>query len=114
MFSIIFFAFLCLFYLLFASKIWECSSLLGAAQMLFEIATTKYNIKSFIDAGSFLGPFCFSLFMIIVVFICMSMFLSIIADNFRRIRKRIPKHNDELFSFMWDKFQRMTRERKGI
>ncbi len=114
MFSIVFFAFLCLFYLLFVSKMWACSSLLGAAQMLFEIATTKYNIRNFIDAAPFLGPFCFSLFMIVVVFICMSMFLSIIADNFRRVRENMPKHNDEIFSLMWEKFQRRTGKRKRI
>jgi hypothetical protein len=114
MFSIVFFAFLCLFYLLFVSKMWACSSLLGAAQMLFEMATTRYDIGSFIDAAPFLGPFCFSLFMILVVFICMSMFLSIIADNFRRVRKNMSKHNDEIVSFMWNKFQRRTGERKRI
>jgi ABC-type multidrug transport system fused ATPase/permease subunit len=112
MFSIVFFAFLCLFYLLFISKMWACSSLLGTAQMLFEMATTRYNIRSFIDAEPFLGPFCFSFFMILVVFICMSMFLSIIADNFRRVRKNMSKHNDEIFSFMWNKFQRRTGWKK--
>jgi len=112
MFLILFFSFVCLFYLLFISKMWACSSLLGTAQMLFEMATTRYNIRSFIDAEPFLGPFCFSFFMILVVFICMSMFLSIIADNFRRVRKNMPKNNDEIFSFMWNKFQRRTGWKK--
>jgi len=70
MFSIIYFAFLCLFfYLLFASKIWTCSNLLQTVQMLFEMTSLRFNTSELTGAASFLGPFCFSLFILLVVFI---------------------------------------------
>ncbi|CAF0788844.1 unnamed protein product [Adineta steineri] len=105
MFSIVYMAFVCLFYLLFVSKLESCSSLLASAQMLFEMTLMKFNSYEISEAASFLGPFCFSLFIFIVVFICMSMFLTIIADNFRCARKNINNDKQEIFSFMLERFQ---------
>ncbi|CAF4112645.1 unnamed protein product, partial [Adineta steineri] len=82
MFSIVFMAFLSLFYLLFTSSIQSCSSLLSTAQMLFEITLMSFDATDFTGADPFLGPFCFSIFIIIVVFICLSMFISILNDGF--------------------------------
>ncbi|CAF3897839.1 unnamed protein product [Rotaria sordida] len=103
MFSTILMSFLCLFYLLFVSKISSCSSLLNTAQMLFEMTLLKFNAKELTGAAAFLGPFSFSLFIILVVFICMSMFLSIINDNFRLAREN-QNNDDEMFSFIVRKF----------
>ena len=109
MFSIVFFAFLCLFYFLFNSHLESCSSLLHTAQMLFEMTLMKFDAHELIDAAAFLGPFSFSLFIVLVVFICMSMFLSIINEGFRQAREDINRRNDdEILSFMLDKFLRWT------
>ena len=109
MFSIVFFAFLCLFYLLFNSHLWSCSSLLHTAQMLFEMSLMKFDAHQLIDAAAFLGPFSFTLFILLVVFVCMSMFLSIINEGFRQAREDLNRCNDEkIFSFMLDKFLRWT------
>ena len=108
MFSIVFVAFLCLFYLLFVSKISTCASLLHTAQMLFEMTLLKFDASELTGAASFLGPLCFSLFIFLVVFICLSMFISIINDSFRRARENMNNDNQEIFSFMLNKFQRWT------
>ncbi|CAF4191402.1 unnamed protein product, partial [Adineta steineri] len=108
MFSIIFIAFLSLFYLLFSGKISSCSSLLDTARMLFEITLMKFDAHELIEASAFLGPFCFSLFIILVIFICMSMFVSIINDSFRLARENVDPHNQQIFSFILKKFQRWT------
>ncbi|CAF1415456.1 unnamed protein product [Adineta steineri] len=108
MFSIIFIAFLSLFYLLFSGKISSCSSLLDTARMLFEITLMKFDAHELIEASAFLGPFCFSLFVILVIFICMSMFVSIINDSFRLARENVDPNNQQIFSFMLKKFQRWT------
>jgi hypothetical protein len=60
MFSIVFFAFVCLFYLLFVSKLSTCSNVINTAEMLFAMAPTKYNVHDLVDAYPSLGPFCFS------------------------------------------------------
>ncbi len=107
MFSIVFMAFICLFYLLFISQISTCASFSQTAEMLFEMTLMKFDTSELIEASAFLGPFCFSLFIFLVVFVCMSMFLSIINESFRRARENV-NDNQEIFSFMWNKFQRWT------
>ncbi len=106
MFSIVFMAFVILFYLLFVSKINSCADLLGAVQMLFQMTVMKYSTREFIGADATLGPLCFSIFILIVVFICLSMFLSIINRNFRRVLKN--RRESEMLSFMLQRFLRWT------
>ncbi|CAF1184626.1 unnamed protein product [Adineta ricciae] len=112
MFAIMFMSFLCLFYLLFMSQLPECASLLGTAQMLFEMTLMKFDAHDLSEAAAFLGPFCFSLFIVFVVFICISMFLSIVVDNFRRVRATLDDQSDGIFSFMLERFQRWTGWKK--
>ncbi|CAF1184610.1 unnamed protein product [Adineta ricciae] len=112
MFAIMFMSFLCLFYLLFMSQLPECASLLGTAQMLFEMTLMKFDTHDLSEAAAFLGPFCFSLFIVFVVFICISMFLSIVADNFRRVRATLDDKSDGIFSFMFERFHRWTGWKK--
>ncbi|UJR18699.1 hypothetical protein I4U23_005606 [Adineta vaga] len=113
MFAFVFISFLCLFYLLFISKLPECSSLLGTAQMLFEMTLMKFDAHQLSGAEAFLGPFCFSLFIVFVVFVCMSMFISIISDNFRQARENANDKNDQMFSFMFETFLRWTGLKKA-
>jgi hypothetical protein len=107
MFSIVFLAFLSLFYLLFISHIFCCSTLLKTSQMLFEMIIMVFDANDLIEAGAFLGPFCFSLFIFLVVFVCLSMFIAIIMDNFRHARENV-NNSEEIFSFMWNRFVRWT------
>jgi hypothetical protein len=106
MFSIVFASFLCLFYLLFVSKLPSCASLLETSQMLFEMMLMKFDAQQLTGAAAFLGPFSFSLFMFLVVFVCMSMFLSIINENFHRARENVNGEPQVMFSFMIRRFQR--------
>jgi hypothetical protein len=101
-------SFFSLFYLLFVAKLSDCSTLLGTAEMLFEMTAMKFDVHDLTEAASFLGPFCFILFIISVVFICMSMFVSIIIDSFRRARANVKNNNEEIISFMIKRFQRWT------
>jgi len=105
MFSLLFFSFVCLFYLLFISKISSCSTLLKTIEMLFEVILFKFNAKELIELSPILGPLCFSLFITLIVFICMNMFISIINDNFHRAKQN-EENDEELFSFMLNKFLR--------
>ena len=112
MFSIVFISFVSLFYLLFHSQLLTCSSVTETTQMLFEMTLMKFDANQLRQAAPVLGPLSFSLFIFIVVFICMSMFLTIINDSFRSVRdnqKDKTKTDDQIFGFMWMKFQRWTR-----
>jgi len=107
MFSFVYIAFIALFYLIFNSKLLSCSNLVRTSLMLFEIILMLFDVQKITSVAPFLGPFCFSLFIFIVVFVCMGMFLTIINDSFRSIRDQARSHkNDEhIFSFMFNKFQ---------
>ena len=110
-FLLMFFAFLLLFHLIFISKIWACSNLLGTAQMLFEMILMKFDLSELTAADAFLGPLCFVAFIFFVVFIGMTMFISIISDSFRIVRKHAKTKNNfdhDVFAFIWDQFQRRT------
>jgi len=111
MFTVIFVAFLCLFYLLFISKISTCSTLFETSRMLFEMSLLKFDAHELNDAASFLGPLTFTLFILVVVFICLSMFLSIINDSFRTSRTSIDnvdhhRMSQQMFRLMVEKFLR--------
>lgn len=109
MFSVVFMAFVGLFHLLFVSELWSCSSLLLTAGMLMEMMLMKFNTTEISAAAAFLGPFCFTLFIFIVVFVCLSMFLTIINDSFRSVRdnSKIQSAKDpQILAFMLYKLQR--------
>jgi len=105
MFSLIFVAYLCLFYLLFVSKLFPYASLLSTCKMLFQMSVMKYDIHQFMEADAFLGPFCFTLFIFLVVFVCMNMFISIVNHSYRRAKQN-QIEDQRVFSFMINKFLR--------
>ncbi|CAF1041705.1 unnamed protein product [Adineta steineri] len=107
MFTIVLMSFLSLFYLLFVSKLSSCSSLLATAQMLFEMTLMKFDASQIMGADAFLGPSCFTLFMLLVVFVCLSMFFSIIIDSFHHANDN-QKEDQVMLSFMVKKFVRWT------
>ncbi|CAF1412568.1 unnamed protein product [Adineta steineri] len=111
MFSIVFMSFLALFYLLFNSSIASCSSLLSTAQMLFEITLMSFDATDFTGADPFLGPFCFSLFIIIVVFVCLSMFMSILNDGFHHVELNSIE-DQHILSYILKKFLNWTHLRR--
>ena len=111
MFCIVFTAFMCLFYFLFISSLFTCASIWKTVEMLFEMTLMKFDAYELVDASSFLGPFCFTLFILIVVFICLNMFLTIINDSFRSVRDNFKLHqadDEQIFAYMLQRLRRWT------
>ncbi len=80
--------------------------------MLFEMTLMKFEADQLTEAAAVLGPLCFSLFIIVVVFVCMSMFLSIINESFRQASENTKKNDHrQIYSFMFDRFLRWTGEK---
>ncbi|CAF1584999.1 unnamed protein product [Adineta ricciae] len=71
----------------------------------------KFDSNELSRAGTFLGPSNLTLFTLVVVFICLSMFLSIINDNFRVAREKVTE-DSEVLSYSVNKFLRWTGIRK--
>jgi uncharacterized membrane protein len=108
MFSFIFVAFVTLFYLLFISDLSSCSSIWRTAQLLFEMVLMKFETDELVKAQPTLAPLVLALFILLVVFVSMSMFISIISENFRFVRDHQEQHSDpdeKIFSFIIQKFQ---------
>jgi hypothetical protein len=75
--------------------------------MLFEMLLLNFNANELYQSDKFLGPFCFTLFIFFVVFICMNMFISIIIQGFRTVRRDInfiSNDDHEMFEFIKQKF----------
>jgi hypothetical protein len=112
MFSIVFWSFIMLFYLLFTSQLSTCATLLHTAQMLFEAILMKFDAQKLTEAAPLLGPLSFSLFIFVVVFVCMSMFLTIINESFGDVREEAKAsgggggHDQHIVSFMVEKCKR--------
>ena len=115
-FAIVFLAFTTLFYLLFASKMWACANLLHTVQTLFEMILLKFDAAEITSADAFLGPLSFTIFILLLVFVGITMFISIINGSFRTIRRRTRMHINEdhrIFAFMWSRFLHRTGIRKA-
>ena len=108
MFTVIFIAFLCLFYFLFVGQISTCATLFETSRMLFEMSLLKFDAHELTDAASVLGPITFTLFILVVVFVCLSMFLSIINESFRQSRAAIGENRmaNRMFQMIVDQFLR--------
>lgn len=110
MFSIVYWAFMVLFYFLFISKLRQCSTIFQTAEMLFEMTLLKFDAQDIYDSASILGPISFSLFILLVVFVCLSMFLTILNESFRYVRNNFNEKSTEYYdilSFMFSKLQRL-------
>ena len=84
-------------------------------KMLSEMILMQFDAYELSGADAFLGPFCLSLFIFIVVFIFMSVFLTIISESFRYVRKHTESKNDQhILSFMLYKFQHWLGVGKSV
>ncbi|UJR07107.1 hypothetical protein I4U23_011395 [Adineta vaga] len=106
MFNIVFTSFIALFYLLFVSQLSSCASIMKTIRMLFEMTLMKFDAQELTEAAPVLGPIAFALFILIVVFVCLSMFITIISDNFRCARENAENDNQVLLIFMIRRFQK--------
>lgn len=104
MFVLILLSFTCLLYFLFQSKLDSASSFSQTLIMLLEITLMKFDAFQFSDGRTFLSSFCFSLFIYVVVFVRLSMFLSIINQSLRRARTTVPDDQLEIYSFTLNRF----------
>ena len=108
-FFIVFISFICLFYLLFYSKLASCSDVSHTAEMLLEMLLLKYNTQGLYQAEMFLGPFAFTLYIYFVVFICCTMVISIINHGFRHIRRenqKMANNGEDVLLFIFVKMKR--------
>jgi hypothetical protein len=64
------------------SKLASCSDIYGTVEMLL----LRFDTEDLDEVDRYLGPLAFALFIFIVVFMCCTIFISIINNGFRHIR----------------------------
>lgn len=80
--------------LLFLDRLSTCASLLHTAPMLFNMMMMmmmKFDVNELQGAVAFLGPFCFTVFVLVVICVCMSMIVTIIDKHFRATHQRVER-----------------------
>ncbi|CAF1236168.1 unnamed protein product [Adineta ricciae] len=109
MFSIVFIAFVSLYYLLFHAYVKEYSSWSETSWSCFEMIalhfTTIYELS---HLNAFIAGISLFLFVFLGVFMLSNMFISIIVDNFNKLRQEQLKQENEveLIQFMTTKTKR--------
>lgn len=107
--SFVFFAFTCLFYLIFHSEINEYSSWIRTCQTCFEMISLHFSsVHDLQTTHPFLAGLSLFLFIFLAVFLIMNMFVSIIVDNFNQLRReQTTNRNDvELIKFIRNQIKR--------
>jgi hypothetical protein len=102
MYILIYMAFVQLFHLYFQRKMVQFSSIMKSMTTCFEIALGKFQMKPLLDSDSFFGPIFYTLYNVLIVFILLTMFISIINDSFKSIRTRSKKNSYEIIDYIRD------------
>ncbi|CAM2704040.1 unnamed protein product [Rotaria socialis] len=118
-FVVIFVAFNSLFYLLYHSYVRQYSSWLDTALTCFQMSSRHLStIPDLKKIDTFIAAVSLFLFILLVVFMLTTMFVSIIVDNFNIVRREPFNHENEveLVHFTIDKIRQWlsmsTRKRK--
>lgn len=107
MFSIIFFAYIHLFYLLFSRYLLDYKSIISAAETNLNLLLGKFNFEAMVTAQPYLTPIFFVLFVITMVMITMNMFISILTETFSMVRRDTSKQSNdhEMVDFIIERFK---------
>lgn len=115
MFSIVFLAFISLFYLLFHSYLKQYSTWLETTLTCFEMISVHFTtVTDLKNIDPLLAGLCLFLFIFLGVFLLINMFISIIVDNFKIIREeQLKRENEvELLDFTMGKIKQWLGKRR--
>ena len=106
MFIVVWIAFVELFHLFYQRKIYEFSTVLRSMVTAFEIMLGKFKLDSLLTADSLFGPIFYCFYNIFIVFILLTMFISIINESFKivRINTKNKEYDYNLLNFISKKF----------
>ena len=90
-FFIVWLAFVQVIYLIFNDKSIQFATILSCMETLFQLILGKFQVSSMISAHAFFGSLFYVAYNIMIVFLLINIFVSILIDNYNLIRK-----NDEL------------------
>ncbi|XP_070579640.1 polycystin-1-like [Ptychodera flava] len=109
-FGVIFFAFASFAFLMFGNALLEFSTFIVTIESLFSTLLGKFNFEDMVNANRILGPLFFFHYVLLVMFILLNMFLSIINEGFSAVKAENDKMENELeiVDFMVERFKQFT------
>ncbi|XP_071965638.1 polycystin-1-like protein 2 [Antedon mediterranea] len=110
MFVIIFASYASVGYMIFFTGVQTYRSIIGTVESLFSTLLGKFDFEAMTQTNRVLGPIFFFSFILMIVFILMNMFLTIINEAFARTRAETSRRQNslEIVEFMIQRFKVWT------
>ncbi|VEL38484.1 unnamed protein product [Protopolystoma xenopodis] len=111
MFTMLYLAFVTAFYLLFMDVLAEFRTFMGSAEECLQILLGVFNFSGIYESDLVLGPFLFTLFSVLVVFILISMMIAIMDESFgvaRELSQSQGSSDNDMIHFMLSEFLTWT------
>jgi hypothetical protein len=102
MFNIIWMAFVQLFHLFFQKLMLEFSTIILSMTTCFEIMLGKFQVEKLLEANSLFGPIFYVFYNIVIIFIFLTILISIINSSFKVVHRRSKKETCEMFQYIKD------------
>lgn len=105
-FGLVFIGFSHLCYLVFSHELYKFHTFVTTLETLISVMLGKFSYVSLERTNRVLGPIMFFFYSIGVVFILINMFLSIIIENFKKVKQDndLQSNEHEIIDFMTDQF----------
>ncbi|XP_033100581.1 polycystic kidney disease protein 1-like 2 [Anneissia japonica] len=110
MFLIIFASYGACGYMLFGTRLYAYSTIVGTFESLFSTLLGKFDFEAMKQTNRILGPLFFFSFILMIVFILMNVFLTIVNEAFARTRAENEQMQNslEIVDFMIERFKLWT------
>ena len=105
LFTLFWLSFVQAIFLLMNNQTYEFSTLVKSMENCFQIMLGKFNGKTFLVSNSILLPILLSLYNLIVVFVLVNIFVSILIYHYNFTKKygSLDEQNPRLLNYMWSK-----------
>jgi len=113
-FLVVFMSFVQAIYFLMNSETYEFSSIHKAMETCFQIILGKFNANAFLLSKSFLAPFLFSIYNVVMLFLMINIFVTILMEHYNLTREdeSLNIHDPHLFSYLISKVRTLMFWRK--
>lgn len=106
-FSIVFMAFVHFCYLVFSNDLYMFHTVMSTAETLISVMLGKFSYERLLQTNRILAPLMFFCYSLVVVFVLINMFISIIIENFQAVKRNndLQSNEYEIVDFMMDQFK---------
>ena len=104
MFLTIWIGFVQLFHFIFLKTMLEFSTPVESMKTCFEIMLGNFEVDPLVQTDPVLGRIIYMFYNVFIVFIMLTVFISIINDSFKTVRNRSKKRDYKMSQYLFDKF----------